>query len=480
VEYGCPATYYETVPDGNTTKERPRGCYAYVSPWNSVHPAGKEYSYWFKPVWPTYGIDGSYWFNNTCWIGTANYILFYAFPIFPHVVQRVFAARSDESCKRSMGFMAVCMVLAGTPGIMLGFFYAINLKPVYPASTPAFGAILDFMMRDGGISEFSGVMSACGALAAIMSTIDSATLAGTNIITKELIVNGLAKLNPQLVEPNVMTIIERGTSGLILGIGMFFVCHHIPILVENDPLEATLMMNRIGFYQFGFITQAFPTTASALFFPKQRVFPLLLGTSSSLIILPVLSVTLWEVKGYATPKPEILEGTPNLYLHPSNVSLFCNWGMAMILNAILPDKIAMLTSQSGHALMTPDQMKEIMVGTTEVIYNPLGLGCSITLVLLLFFSLPWFSEIYDGCNIDTFTAHNDWAVYKKKGAKQPADCTPQKGVGGFAPFGMVLFIATLTDFCLDFIMFSTWKPRPGLADATTSDAGMEKQMSPAK
>jgi Na+/pantothenate symporter len=164
--------------------------------------------------------------------------------------------------------MAACMCLAGMPGIMLGFFYAINLKPEYPASTPAFGAILDFMMRDGGASEFCGVMAACGALAAIMSTIDSATLAATNIITKEGIVNGLAKLNPQLVEPTIMSMIERACSGMILGIAMFFVCHHIPIIVENDPLEATLMMNRIGFYQFGFITQAFPPTMSALFFPK--------------------------------------------------------------------------------------------------------------------------------------------------------------------------------------------------------------------
>jgi hypothetical protein len=152
----------------------------------------------------------------------------------------------------------------------------------------------------------------------------------------------------------------------------------------------------------------------------------------------------------------------------------------MILNAVLPEKLAMLTAESGHALMTPEQMKEIMEGTIEVIYNPIGLGCSITLVLLLFFSLPWFGTVYDGCNIDTFGAYNDWAVYQKKDAKEPADCKPQKGVGGFAPFGMVLFICTLTDFCMDFIMFYTWKPRPGLADATTSDTGMDKQMSPAK
>ena len=50
----------------------------------------------------------------------------------------------------------------------------------------------------------------------------------------------------------------------------------------------------------------------------------------------------------------------------------------------------------------------------------------------------FFGLTYDGCNIDSFTAYNDFAVYKKKDAKEPADCKPQKGVGGFAPFGMIL------------------------------------------
>ena len=106
-----------------------------------------------KPKWPSYGVDGSYWFNNTCWIGTANYCLFFAFGIFPHVVQRVFASKTDETCKRSMILMAICMCLAGMPGLILGFFYAIHLKKDYSAATAAFGAILDYMMRQGLFSE---------------------------------------------------------------------------------------------------------------------------------------------------------------------------------------------------------------------------------------------------------------------------------------------------------------------------------------
>ena len=47
VVYKCDSHYTDTIPDGNGTKERMRGCYAYVSPWNVVHPAGMTYSYYF-------------------------------------------------------------------------------------------------------------------------------------------------------------------------------------------------------------------------------------------------------------------------------------------------------------------------------------------------------------------------------------------------------------------------------------------------
>merc|ERR1719337_808762 len=106
--------------------------------------------------------------------------------------------------------MAICMCLAGMPGLILGFFYAIHLKKDYSAATAAFGAILDYMMRQGLFSEMLGVAAACGGCAAIMSTIDSTTIAATNILTKEVVVNDLSRIWPQLVEPRIMTIIERG------------------------------------------------------------------------------------------------------------------------------------------------------------------------------------------------------------------------------------------------------------------------------
>ena len=64
------------------------------------------------------------------------------------------------------------------------------IERMYPAGTVTFGGILDFMMRQGGIAEFFACVAACGGVAGIMSTADSSALAITNIVTKEIIVNG--------------------------------------------------------------------------------------------------------------------------------------------------------------------------------------------------------------------------------------------------------------------------------------------------
>ena len=77
----------------------------------------------------------------------------------------------------------VCALMAGLPGLMLGFFYAIHVEHLYPAGTVSFGGILDYMMGKGGAPEFFACCAACGGVAGIMSTIDSSALAITNIIT---------------------------------------------------------------------------------------------------------------------------------------------------------------------------------------------------------------------------------------------------------------------------------------------------------
>ena len=52
VEFNCAGTWFEVLPDpdSNGTITKRRGCYAYKSPWNVLHPAGVGYGYFFKPL----------------------------------------------------------------------------------------------------------------------------------------------------------------------------------------------------------------------------------------------------------------------------------------------------------------------------------------------------------------------------------------------------------------------------------------------
>merc|ERR1711988_912169 len=288
VEFNCPGTWFEVLPDpdSNGTITKRRGCYAYKSPWNVLHPAGAEYGYFFKPLWPTYGVDGSLYFNNVAILFCNVWSYITAFNCYPHVTCRLFASKSDFHCRKSISGMSYLSLCAGLPGLILGSFFAIHIERMYPAGTVTFGGILDFMMRQGGAPEFFACMAACGGLAGIMSTIDSSALAITNIVTKEIIVNGVFRVAPHLDTHRFMTICERSCTGFLLVLALYFTIIFLAAKVESDPVEAKLMMNRIGFYQFGFVAQSFPATLAILF--KQEISSLLmiLGDLSSLVILP--------------------------------------------------------------------------------------------------------------------------------------------------------------------------------------------------
>merc|ERR1712149_111001 len=105
-----------------------------------------------------------------------------------------------------------------------------------------------------------------------------------------------------------MTVVERCCTAFVLILGLFMTLVFLPARVEADPMEAKMMMNRIGFYQFGFVVQAMPGLLCVLFHPTIRPIPILLGLICGLTILPALSTAIFEKKFYGTDVPE---GQPN-------------------------------------------------------------------------------------------------------------------------------------------------------------------------
>lgn len=426
VEFECPNTWFEVLPDPedeNVTVTKRRGCYAYKSPWNTLYPAGITYSYYFKPLWPTYGIDGSLYFQHIVLFvcNFVSYIVSYC--CFPHVTCRLFASKSDFHCRSSLMWNGCFLApTAGLPGLLLGFFYSIHIERMYPAGTVTFGGILDFMMRQGGAPEFFACLAGCGGIAGVMSTIDSCALAITNIVTKELVVNGLFRVLPHLDTHRFMTVSERSSTGFALILALYFTIIFLASKVESDPIEAKMMITRIGFYQFGFIAQSFPSFLCILYIRSARPLPMILAQLFSMIVLPTLSMTVFEQKYYGSNLPE---GQPtHLYIHVITLAMYCNVIIIFATNAVLPDSLAYaFTIKSEKESLTFDQMLKIMEGTVEPLGAWPGRIGQILFTFLYVFMLPWYHPTHNKCNYTTYKEYTEWVM--DNSLPKPPDCVPE-------------------------------------------------------
>ena len=112
-------------------------------------------------------------------------MLFFAFFLNPHWISRLIAARSDATVKNVIALMAFQGIWTTLPMLVVGIVAAANLKNLAAPGTSAFALFIDELFRHEGAPRFFGTIAACSAIAAIMSTVDSALIAITNIFSKD-------------------------------------------------------------------------------------------------------------------------------------------------------------------------------------------------------------------------------------------------------------------------------------------------------
>jgi hypothetical protein len=301
-----------------------------------------------------------------------------------------------------------------------------------------------------------------------MSTVDSSALAITNIFTKEIVVNGIYRIYPHFDTHRFMVLSERGSTGIALTISLYFTIIFLPERIAADPLEAKLIMNRIGFYQMGLIAQNLPSTMLILYGPICRPVPMILANISSLITLPALSVGLFEQKYYSSNVPE---APPNIYLHPVVVSTLVNLAVMMLANATLPESIAEAFSQkSEKEKLTYDMILQIMSGTVETVHSPLGRAMYVAMIVFSVPFVPWYGKTYSGCDYDTYKEHNEWKI--DNSMPKPPDCDPEKPgpCNSFSNFGSTLLAGCLMLFPITSLMQVAWIPDPAAGEVVEEQA----------
>jgi len=278
------------------------------------------------------------------------------------------------------------------------------------------------------------------------------------MFTKEVIVNGVFRIAPQMDTHRFMTLCERGCTGFSLTLSLFFTIIFMPARVEADPMEAKLIMNRIGFYQMGLIAQSLPATMLLMYGPNARPVPMILADVSSLIMLPALSLGFFEKKYYGSNVPE---APADLWLHPVVISTLINTVVMLATNAVLPDGIANAFNFKGEKEpLTYDMIQEIMKGTVETCFSPFGRAMYALLIVLSIPFQPWYGTSYNGCDIETYAAHNDWIV--DNSLPKPPDCEPEglSPCKSFNACGGTMIGAFVTNFPITSLMMFAWRPDP--------------------
>ena len=132
-----------------------------------------------------------YWISTVLMIGVAG-------AVYPQVIQRIYAAKSAKSLKRSLGAMVFVPLLT----VLILFLLGVISIPHF-AGNPAVSndSVLPEMLRIWGErSSFAFAMTVLvilGLLAAIMSTADSVLLSLSSIVAKDIFGKSILKNAPE-------------------------------------------------------------------------------------------------------------------------------------------------------------------------------------------------------------------------------------------------------------------------------------------
>jgi len=151
--------------------------------------------------------------HKRLWLSTLV-IVFFGISIYPHAIQRIYAARSETTLVRSFQIM-VFMPLATT-------FFMLSVGVVGAARFPGLGKAgseqITLLMLNDLATRLPGfealiVLFICAAVAAIMSTVDSALLAISSLVTQ----NVYRPLRPTASQSR-LTLVGKIASWLIMGL----------------------------------------------------------------------------------------------------------------------------------------------------------------------------------------------------------------------------------------------------------------------
>lgn len=232
-------------------------------------------------------------------------LLWTCFPLYPHVLQRIYAAKSTTTLRITLTLMSFSAFITMIPGIVLGLYGA----SLMPTDNPAvdgkgfFGRIMEDILSRGLGNAVVVTIVLTSSLAAIMSTADSALIGLSNVISVDIFKGWLA---PSYNERKLVMV------GKISSIISAAICLAISI--------GGLDLTKLAVLQSSVLIQCLPGFIMGFYWPGMRALPVSVGMVVGLFILLLLS---FGFEGH------------NLHFAPGVWGLFANWVLTIIVQVII-------------------------------------------------------------------------------------------------------------------------------------------------
>ncbi len=215
------------------------------------------------------------------------FLLFLGGPMYPHALQRLYASKDVRTLKRSLGTMVFLPLLSTLPVFLLGLVALAQFPGLTAGESDTVTTLLLARMVEVQPAIYLGVLVVfVAAIAAIMSTADSALLSLSSIFTQDL-------YRPTLKTEPTQHHLYR------VGKGVSWVTMGILVWVASDP-DFTLW--RLLELKFEMLIQVLPAFAIGLYSKRLTSNWLLAGMCSGTLV----SIGLYFLAGIGvtgSPKP---------------------------------------------------------------------------------------------------------------------------------------------------------------------------------
>jgi len=410
---------------GDTEMTFNNGCLADVAAGHLVlHPA---------TGWSEYGTpyDNSAYMNYTGVNIFSFNILFFAFFLNPHWIQRTYAAKSDTALKKANMVMNFAGYIASLPGLFVGIMVAASLKKVYVenSSNSAFGVLLSDMMNKGGFPEAVAVLASCSAIAAIMSTTDSAIIGVTNVLSRDFLNNWLFRsdfwkgLEAKGWSANrFATVVNKITSLIVTILAISIALYDCKLSARDDQGnfregcsakdETEAIYGNLISWQNALLWQALPTATLGIFMERANSWALIIGLAVGMSMMGGMFNHIDSTALFGTQNADT-DGAKTYYLQVGGSALwpgFANLFVSTVLSLMMGDMEApaffrhgdAVTKQFGEKRLDQATITEIMKDTVEPLSTTQGRVCMAATVILTCLPLPYWGESYDGCTVVSF------------------------------------------------------------------------------